>query len=69
MPARTKAIEAGIFDEADLDLLSRVLEKSATAGESGEEREHRASRIIGYFQAGISDEDELVTLASRPLGR
>ena len=69
MPARTKAIEAGIFEEAELDLLSRVLEKSATAGETREEREQRASRIIGYFQTGITEEDELVTLARRPLGR
>ncbi|MEX0955479.1 MAG: hypothetical protein WDZ83_09735 [Rhizobiaceae bacterium] len=69
MPARTKAIEAGIFGETELDLLSRVLEESAIADETGEEREQRASRIIGYFQAGITDEDELVTLARRPLGR
>jgi hypothetical protein len=69
MPARTKAIEAGIFEEAELDLLSRVLENSATPGETAEEREHRASRIIGYFQAGIYDEAELTTLARRPLGR
>lgn len=69
MPARTKAIEAGIFEEAELELLSRVMEKSSKPGETAEEREHRASRIISYYQTGITDEDELVTLVRQPLGR
>lgn len=69
MPTRTKAMKAGIFEESELQLLSRVMERSARAGESEEDREHRASRIISYYQTGITDEDELVTLAKQPLGR
>lgn len=69
MPLRSKAVEAGIFRGEELDLLSRVMERSAVEGESEEDRSARASRIIGYFQMGVSDEDELVTLARQALGR
>ena len=69
MPLRSKAIEAGIFHSSDLDLLARVMEKTEVAGESEELRSARASRIISYFQMGLTDEDELVTLAKQPLGR
>jgi hypothetical protein len=69
MPTRALAAEAGIFDEAEIALLSRVMANSANAAETDEERAQRASRIIGYYQAGIRDEEELVTLARHPLGR
>ena len=69
MPLRSKAIEAGIFHSSDLDLLARVMEKTEVAGESEELRSARASRIISYFQMGLTDEDDLVTLAKQPLGR
>lgn len=69
MPARSMAMEAGIFGEAELDLLSRVMERTSVPGETQEDREHRASRIISYYQTGIRDEDELATLARQPLGR
>ena len=69
MPLRSKAIEAGIFHSSDLDLLARVMEKTEVAGESEELRSARASRIISYFQMGLTDEAELVTLAKQPLGR
>ena len=69
MPLRNKAIEAGIFHASDLDLLARVMERTEVAGESEEQRSARASRIISYFQMGLTDEDELVTLAKQPLGR
>ena len=69
MPLRSKAIEAGIFHSSDLDLLARVMERTEVAGETEEQRSARASRIISYFQMGLTDEDELVTLAKQPLGR
>ena len=69
MPLRSKAIEAGIFHSSDLDLLARVMEKTEVAGESEELRSARASRLISYFQMGLTDEDELVTLPKQPLGR
>ena len=69
MPLRSKAIEAGIFHSSDLDLLARVMERTQVAGETEEQRSARASRIISYFQMGLTDEDELVTLARQPLGR
>ena len=69
MPLRSKAIEAGIFHSSDLDLLARVMERTQVAGETEEQRSARASRIISYFQMGLTDEAELVTLAKQPLGR
>ena len=69
MPVRSKAIEAGIFRQEELELLSRVMTRSARDGEDEEQRSARASRIIGYFQMGVADEDELVTLARQALGR
>ena len=69
MPVRSKAMEAGVVDSADLEKLGRVFERSSVPDESEREREARASRILGYFMAGVADEDELVELARRPLGR
>ncbi len=69
MPIRTKAVEAGILGPDELELLGRVFRDTAIDGESDHERETRASRIIGYFTAGVTDEAELGTLAKAPLGR
>lgn len=69
MPVRSKAVESGIVNANDLELLGRVFTRSTPDRETEREREARASRILGYFMAGIADEEELVTLAKQPLGR
>lgn len=69
MPLRNKAREAGVVKPAELELLGRVFDRTTVPNESEREREARASRILGYFQAGIRDEDELCQLAKLPLGR
>lgn len=69
MPLRRKAEEAGILKPAELDLLGRVFEQTSVPGETEQAREGRASRILAYYLAGISDEAELRTLAKQPLGR
>jgi hypothetical protein len=69
MSVHSKAIEAGILDPAELAMLGRAFERSTMAFETERQREARAARILGYFMAGISDEDELVALARQPLGR
>lgn len=69
MPIYRKAIEAGVFDSTEVALLRRVFEETAMPGEDERARERRASRIIGYYQAGVRDEAELCTLARQPLGR
>lgn len=69
MVVRSKAKEAGILDSAELEMLGRAFDRSTVLHETEREREARASRILGYFMAGISDEDELVALARLPLGR
>lgn len=69
MPLYRKAEEAGIFAPAQLALLSRIFDATSRGGESDTEREARASRILGYYLAGITDEGELATLARQPLQR
>lgn len=69
MPLHRKAEEAGIISPVELALLARVFEATKRAGENESERESRASRILGYYLAGIDDEDELKTLARQPLQR
>ena len=69
MPIRRKATDAGIFDESELALLERVFEQLKLDNQSPDAREAIASRIIANFMAGITDEDELVSLSKQPLGR
>jgi hypothetical protein len=69
MPLSNKAREAGVMQPAELELLGRVFDRTSVPNETEREREARASRIIGYFLAGIRDEDELSHLARQPLGR
>jgi hypothetical protein len=69
MPITAKARDSGVVRPPELEMLGRVFEATSVAGETKEEREQRASRILGYFLAGITDEDELRTLAVQPLGR
>jgi hypothetical protein len=69
VPQRRIWTEAGVFRPEEMDLLGRVFERTWVADESDQAREQRASRILAYFQAGITDEDELCELARKPLGR
>ncbi|TJV46318.1 MAG: hypothetical protein E5Y02_01360 [Mesorhizobium sp.] len=69
MPIFHKATEAGIFSSSEVALLGRVFDKLKSGGQSPERRQALASRIIANFQAGITDEDELVSLSKLPLGR
>lgn len=66
---RRKAEDAGIMSPDELALMSRVFEATAVEGETEKQREARASRILGYYLAGIDDEAELRTLARQPLQR
>ena len=69
MPIRRKAADAGIFDESELALLGRVFEQLKLDNQPPDAREAIASRIIANYMAGITDEDELVSLSKQPLGR
>jgi hypothetical protein len=67
---RQTAIAAGIVLPEHLKLLGEVFEATEpVAGETLRQREARASRILSYFQLGITDKDELCTLARQPMGR
>ncbi len=69
MPWRGEADRAGIIVPDQVALLGRVFDATAVEGETERQREARASRIIAYFQSGITDEAELRTLAKQALGR
>ncbi len=69
MPIRRKATEAGIFNPAELGLLSRVFDQLELDGQSPEVRDGIASRIIANYMAGVTDEVELVSLSKLTLGR
>lgn len=69
MPLRNKARDAGIVEPAELELLGRVFDRTSRPDESEREREARASRLLSYFQSGVTDEDELSDLVRLPLGR
>ncbi|RUV40914.1 MAG: hypothetical protein E5X45_29410 [Mesorhizobium sp.] len=58
-----------ILGPSDLEMLGRVLDDTATPGEDDREREARASRILAYFLAGISDEAQLCRLVKRDVLR
>ncbi|RUV39771.1 MULTISPECIES: hypothetical protein [unclassified Mesorhizobium] len=59
----------GTFAPAEVELLIRVFESGSVMNETEDQREHTASRIIAAYMAGISDEQELLELSRRPLGR
>ena len=59
----------GLFTPEDLDLLQRVFEITSNPGDDDEQRDRCASRIVANFQAGIRDEQELISLSRKPLGR
>jgi hypothetical protein len=69
MPMRQKAHEAGVLLPADLNLLARVFDRLKIDGQTADQCEALASRILANFMAGIEDEEELVSLSRLPLGR
>ncbi|RWH73411.1 hypothetical protein [Mesorhizobium sp.] len=69
MPMRQKAHDAGVFLPADLNLLARVFDRLKVDGQTADQREVLASRILANFMAGIEDEEEIVSLSQLPLGR
>jgi hypothetical protein len=69
MPVERKAKEFGAFAPSEIALFWRVYDATKAAGESDAEANHRASRIIANYAAGITDEAELIELSRRPLGR
>lgn len=46
-----------------------VVDATSMPSETDSQREARASRIIAYFQSGITEEKELRILAKQALGR
>ncbi|AZO15639.1 MULTISPECIES: hypothetical protein [unclassified Mesorhizobium] len=57
------------FTPDETAMLGRVYENGSIEGETTEQKEARASRILANYMAGITDEAELIELSRRPLGR
>ena len=57
------AFAAGILGPDELKLLREVFEETAPIAETELEREERAARLLGYFQAGVRDRVQLIALA------
>ena len=57
------AFAAGILGPDELKLLGEVFDETAPIAETELEREERAARLLGYFQAGIKDKAQLIALA------
>ncbi|WP_311029168.1 hypothetical protein [Mesorhizobium koreense] len=68
MPIR-KAAETSAFGPDEIAMFWRVFSVMKVEGESEADAEHRASRIIANYEAGIRDEKELLELSRKPLGR
>ena len=59
----------GTFGPAELVMFAKVLDR-LDIREFGEfDRQAMAHRVIANYMAGITDEDELVELSRRPLGK
>ena len=69
MPIQRKARAAGVFDPPELALLGRVFDRLKVDGQSAQQREALASRIIANYMAGVADEEELLSASRQPLGR
>jgi hypothetical protein len=69
MPVQRKAEAAGIFNSSELALLGRVFDRLKVDGQSEQQREVLASRIIANYMAGVVDEEELLSASKQPLGR
>lgn len=53
----------------ELALLGRVFDRLKIERQSEQRHEALASRILANYFAGITDEDELVSVSKLPLGR
>ena len=64
-----EARDTCVYDASELDLLGRVFSRLKKDGQSLEQREALASRIIANYTAGMIDEEELIAASQLPLGR
>lgn len=55
----------GVFNPDEIEILSRVFAATSASNETEEQKEHRASRIIANYMAGITDERELIELSRK----
>jgi hypothetical protein len=63
------SIVRNTFNPDETAMLGRVYKDGNFEGETAEQKEARASRIIANYMAGITDEAELIELSRKPLGR
>ena len=69
MPLRGRAEDSGVFTPSELALLGRVFNRLKIDGQSEQQREALASRIIANYMAGVVEEEELLSASKQALGR
>lgn len=69
MPYRRLANDAGVYRPEEIAMLGRVFDELIEPDMDTKQREALASRIIGYYMAGIKGEDELIALSKQPIRR
>ncbi|MEZ2328965.1 hypothetical protein AB6802_04515 [Mesorhizobium sp. RCC_202] len=69
LPIRRKAVDAGIFDRAELALLGRVFDQLKLIDDQSPDTQGRLAYRIIALHGRIKDEAELVSLSRQPLGR
>ncbi|WP_036263870.1 hypothetical protein [Mesorhizobium sp. WSM2561] len=58
-----------VTERSELALLGRVFNRLRFDGQSEQQRETLASRIIANYMAGVVDEEELLSALKQALGR
>jgi hypothetical protein len=69
MSAQQSKNHRGAFGPAELVMFAKVLDRLDIKDLGESDRQAMAQRVIANYMAGIKDEDELVELSRRPLGR
>lgn len=59
----------GAFRPSEVDLLARVLDKLNVKDMDEAKREALAQGVMANYMAGITDEDDLISLSRQPPGR
>jgi hypothetical protein len=69
MPQQQRKEHEGAFQPSELTLFGSVLERLRSKELKERDQQDLAQRIMANYMAGIRDEDELVEVSRRPLGR
>ena len=69
LPTSSARVAGGAFQPMELQMFGRILARLKCNELASTKREDLAQRVMANYMAGITDEDELVEVSRRPLGR